>query len=163
VGESVDNAVVKIRVVCVGKPKDATWGALHDDYARRIARLGVSYETGWVREVRAGGKFTDDHVREREAASLVETLTSKTTVVALDRGGELLTTEDLAGRLERWAAREASFVIGGPLGLHASFLERAETRWSLSPLTFPNEAVRVLLAEQLYRALTILRRIPYHK
>ena len=154
---------MKIRVVCVGKPKDAVWGALHDDYARRIVRLGVSYDADWVREVRAGGRFIDDHVREREAASLVETLDSRTTVVALDAGGELLTSEDLAVRLERWAARDASFVIGGPLGLHASFLSRADARWALSPLTFPHEAVRVLIAEQLYRALTILRRIPYHK
>lgn len=154
---------MKIRVVCVGKPKDATWGALHDEYARRIARLGVRYESDWVREVRAGGKFTDDHVREREAAALVETLAPKTTIVALDPGGELLTSEDLAVRLERWAAHDASFVIGGPLGLHPSFLARADTRWALSPLTFPHESVRVLLSEQIYRALTILRRIPYHK
>jgi 23S rRNA (pseudouridine1915-N3)-methyltransferase len=154
---------VKIRVVCVGKPKDATWGALHDEYARRIGRLGVGYESSWVREVRAGGKFSDDHVREREAASLVESLAPKSTIVALDPAGELFTSEALADRLERWATHDATFVIGGPLGLHPSFLERADARWALSPLTFPHEAVRVLVAEQLYRALTILRRVPYHK
>ena len=79
---------MKIRVVCVGKPKDATWGALHDDYARRIARLGVSYETDWVREIRAGGKFTDDHVREREARSL----TASTRTVLVSGSGSSVVT-----------------------------------------------------------------------
>ena len=66
-------------------------------------------------------------------------------------------------RLERWATPRLTLVVGGPLGLHRKLLERADGRWSLSPLTFPHELVRGLVAEQLYRALTILRRVPYHK
>ena len=54
-------------------------------------------------------------------------------------------------------------MIGGPLGLHADFLAAADCRWSLSPLTFPHELARLLLAEQIYRAASILRRLPYHK
>ncbi|MDX1388524.1 MAG: 23S rRNA (pseudouridine(1915)-N(3))-methyltransferase RlmH [Acidobacteriota bacterium] len=154
---------MKIRVVSVGKPKDPRWSAIHDDYAKRIARIGVAYDTKWVREVKADGAFSDDHVREREAVSLAEALEPKSTVVTLDTSGELLDSEGLASRLERWAARHASFVIGGPLGLHRSLVGRADARWALSPLTFPHEMVRAVLAEQLYRALTILRGIPYHK
>ena len=85
------------------------------------------------------------------------------TVIALDPTGELLDTAAFATRLERWAARPASFAVGGPLGLPRSFVARVDAVWSLSPLTFPHEMVRVVLAEQLYRALTILRGIPYHK
>ncbi len=154
---------MKIRVVSVGKPKDERWASLHDDYAKRITRLGAGYDTAWVREVRPDRAFSDDHVREREAAALVEALDPKSTVVALDTSGELLDSERLASRLERWAERQASFVIGGPLGLHRSFVGRADAGWALSPLTFPHEMVRALLAEQLYRALTILRGVPYHK
>ncbi len=154
---------MKIKVLSVGRPKDARWVALHDDYAKRITRLGVPYDTAWVREVRPDGAFSDDHVREREAAALTEALDPKSTVVALDASGELLDSKGLASRLERWAARHASFVIGGPLGLHRSLGGRADAAWSLSPLTFPHEMVRAVLAEQLYRALTILRGVPYHK
>src|SRR4029079_4777981 len=78
-------------------------------------------------------------------------------------GGTQWSSEDVAARLEGWASPAACLVVGGPLGLHPSLLERASVRWSLSRLTFPHELVRVLVAEQLYRALSILRGLPYHR
>jgi 23S rRNA (pseudouridine1915-N3)-methyltransferase len=156
---------MKLRFLLVGKPKDAEAGLLHDRYAGRIRRLGVPCETVWVPEVRPGGRYSDDHVREREARYLSEKLqeTGRGKVIALDRQGRELTSQDLAERLERWASPLATFVIGGPLGLDDDFLTEAHWRWSLSPLTLPHELARVVAAEQLYRALTLIRRIPYHK
>ena len=154
---------MRIRALVVGRPRDAEAGALHDRYASRLRRLGVAYETAWVPEVRAGAQFSDRHVREREARLLVEHLADREAVVALDGRGQEVSSEQLARRLGGWARREAAFVVGGPLGLDRSFLTRADWVWSLSPLTFPHELVRVILVEQLYRALTLLRGLPYHK
>ncbi len=86
-------------------------------------------------------------------------------VVALDEGGASVTTDKLAARLSDWmmAGDDMAFLIGGADGLHRDCRARAEWVWSLSPLTFPHMLVRVLLAEQLYRAWTVLRNHPYHR
>ena len=153
----------RIRQLAVGKPRNTTIVALHDDYAMRIRRLGVKYETAWVPDVKPGGRYSDEHVREREGRSLLSRLEDGGTVIALDRTGRLYDSESLAAQLERWGSRTVDLIIGGPLGLHGDVLERADHGWSLSPLTFPHEIVSLLVAEQVYRALGILRGLPYHK
>ncbi len=154
---------MRIRLLTVGKPKDRALDDLHDRYAERIRGLGASYEIAWVPEVRPGGRFSDEHVKERESRGLLHALETRGTVIALDRAGTLWSTEEVAARLERWVSPAATFVVGGPLGLHRSLLERATVAWSLSSLTFPHEMVRLLVAEQIYRTLSILRGVPYHK
>ena len=153
---------MQIELISVGKPRDGAAVELHDRYAGRLQRLGVRYRSSWVPEERPGGRFSDEHVRQRETTLLLER-TEKGTLIALDRGGESLDSVALAKRLERWAAPRLTLIVGGPLGLHPGLLEKACGRWSLSPLTFPHEIVRSLVAEQLYRAMTIVRGVPYHK
>jgi 23S rRNA (pseudouridine1915-N3)-methyltransferase len=86
-------------------------------------------------------------------------------LVALDEHGKALTTLDLS----KWLAqrqqdgRDLAFVIGGPDGLGPELLKRADLRWSLSALTLPHTMVRVVLAEQLYRAVSVLHNHPYHR
>jgi 23S rRNA (pseudouridine1915-N3)-methyltransferase len=86
-------------------------------------------------------------------------------VVALDVRGREWSTGDLAARLQEWLAggRDLALLVGGPDGLCGACLERAEQRWSLSALTFPHALVRVMLAEQLYRAWSITAGHPYHR
>jgi len=86
-------------------------------------------------------------------------------VAALDVKGKALSTEQLAEQLRqvRDGGRNLSLLVGGPDGLAPDCLAAAHTRWSLSPLTFPHPIVRVILAEQLYRAWSILHRHPYHR
>lgn len=86
-------------------------------------------------------------------------------VVALDVRGKALSTEQLAGQFQqlRDGGRNVSLLVGGPDGLAPACLEAADARWSLSPLTFPHPIVRVILAEQLYRAWSILAGHPYHR
>ena len=150
-------------VVTVGRPRDPRLTALHDDYADRIRRFRVRYDPRFVPEVRAGSRFTDEHVREREGRTILQALPAGAFVVALDREGEPLDSPSFAHRLERWASGAVAFVVGGPLGLDRAVLARADIVWSLSRATFPHELTRVLLAEQIYRAMTILRGVPYHK
>jgi 23S rRNA (pseudouridine1915-N3)-methyltransferase len=154
---------VRIRLLSVGKPRETLCAGLHDEYAGRLVKLGVSYLADCVGEVRPGGRYSDDHVREREARALLAALDDKQTVVALDERGELFDSRRLAQALERWATPRATLIVGGSIGLHGSVLDRADHGWSLSRLTFPHELARALVAEQLYRAVTLLRGIPYHK
>ena len=154
---------MKIRLLCVGKPKDALFARLHDRYAERLGPLGVRYSTAWVADVKPGGRYNEEHALEREARLLFEQIEDNERVIALHVEGRALTSEALAEKIERWASPRLTLIVGGPTGLHISVLQRAERTWSLSALTFPHELVRGLVTEQLYRALTIRRGMPYHK
>ena len=154
---------MRIRLLSVGKPREPLSARIHDDYAERLSRLGMNYDTEWVPEVKPGGQYSEAHAIERDARALLERVEAKETVVALHEAGELFTSRELARRIESWATPRATLIVGGPVGLHKSVLERANHTWSLSPLTFPHELVRGLVAEQIYRAMTIRRGIPYHK
>jgi 23S rRNA (pseudouridine1915-N3)-methyltransferase len=86
-------------------------------------------------------------------------------VIALDEKGTLWNTKQLAQNLQQWQLerQDMSFLIGGPDGLDKGCLERAESIWSLSPLTLPHPLVRIIVAEQLYRAWSLLKGHPYHR
>lgn len=154
---------LKIRLLSVGKPRDTTMVALHDRYAGRIRAFGVDYEVACVPETRAGGCYSDEHAREREGRRLREALSKRERCIALHAAGRELSSEELSEHLPRWASPRATLVVGGPSGLAPAVVEVAEFRWSLSRLTFPHELVRVLVAEQLYRALSLQRGVPYHR
>jgi len=153
---------VRARLICVGKPKQPHTTALHDDYAGRIAKLGLDLQSSWVPEER-GGRYSDDHVKQRESRLLLGELERGDRLIALDRTGRALDSDRLGEALRRWTTPRGVFVLGGPLGHHEELLDRADEVWSLGPLTLPHELARVVVAEQLYRAMTLIRGIPYHK
>jgi 23S rRNA (pseudouridine1915-N3)-methyltransferase len=103
--------------------------------------------------------------RDREGSRMLASLDAKDHVVALEVTGNSLSTEALAAWLSARlrAARPLALLIGGPDGLAAACRERADERWSLSPLTLPHALVRVLVAEQLYRAMSLMAGHPYHR
>jgi 23S rRNA (pseudouridine1915-N3)-methyltransferase len=154
---------VKVRLISVGRARDDALADRVAELGDRIRRFGMDWKIVEVREERAGGRYSDTHVREREADAVRAALSGQGTVIAVDPGGKMFSSEKLARSIERWVRPEASFVVGGPLGLHESFTADADVVWSLSPLTFPHELARLIVAEQIYRALTIARNVPYHK
>ena len=103
--------------------------------------------------------------RAEEAERLLARRPAGSRLVALARQGAGWSSEELARRMERWTheARPVALAIGGSHGLAPDLLSAAADRWSLGPLTLPHELARVVVAEQLYRAVTILRGEPYHK
>ncbi len=127
----------------------------YDDYVRRLGKY-LKIRDAEVREA---------NEREQEAERLRRHLRQGMTVVALARTGEPWSSELLARKLERWRieARPLAFVLGGSRGLTPDFSAGATERWSLGPLTLPHELARVVVAEQLYRGMTILRGEPYHR
>ena len=100
-----------------------------------------------------------------EGARMLAAMPADTRVIALDVHGRSFSTEELAKQMTQWLrdGRDLVLLIGGPDGLAADCLERAELTWSLSPLTLPHGLARVVAAEQLYRAWTILQGHPYHR
>jgi 23S rRNA (pseudouridine1915-N3)-methyltransferase len=103
--------------------------------------------------------------QEDEAQLIGSHLSSGARVIAMDSRGKIWSTEQLAGKVEAWSQQtnHFQFVIGGPDGLADVILNRADEIWSLSNLTFPHFLVRVLLAEQIYRALMLNANHPYHR
>ena len=106
-----------------------------------------------------------ESLKNREGEACLKALTPGDFVVALDVKGKLLSTESLTAQISsiRDSGRHISMVVGGPDGLSATVLERADAIWSLSALTFPHPIVRIILAEQLYRAWSLLVGHPYHR
>ena len=156
---------MKITAIVVGRAKAPLRDAIAD-YETRVGR----YWKFDVVEVASGGagraKSHPDRVIDAEQDLLLARLPERATIVALTRTGRGMSSAKLADYLNDHALHsspEVCFVIGGAFGLGARILDRAQKRWSLSEATLPHELARLLLAEQLYRAGTIIRNEPYHK
>lgn len=106
-----------------------------------------------------------DNLIEQEGKEMLAAIPKGGRIIALDERGKGWSSQALADELQRWreSGETPCLLIGGPDGLTPACLEKAERRWSLSPLTLPHPLVRILLAEQLYRAWSILAHHPYHR
>jgi 23S rRNA (pseudouridine1915-N3)-methyltransferase len=154
---------VKVLVVSVGKPRNAGLAAAIGEYEARAARY---WPLGHVEVREEPAKSAGaDLVREREGERLTAKLPPAAVVACCDPGGKRLDSAAFAAWLQghREGGRDVAFVIGGAFGLAPALLKRAALRLELAPWTLPHELARLVLAEQLYRAGTIVRREPYHK
>ncbi len=134
------------------------------DYAGRLG-AGLRLQLIEVPVPRRGGDADIVRARAVEGRRMLAAIEPRDFVVALEATGRPMTTPELARWLEARLAggRDLAFVIGGPDGLAPEVLARADCRWSLSPLIWPHGLVRVMLAEQLYRAQSLLQGHPYHR
>ncbi|HUQ47785.1 MAG TPA: 23S rRNA (pseudouridine(1915)-N(3))-methyltransferase RlmH [Gemmatimonadaceae bacterium] len=153
---------MRLTVAAVGKPRNAAIAAAIHDYEIRAARYWP-LDVHEVREEKASS-VTPKVVREKEGERLSERIGSAR-LVACDPGGKSLSSEQFAEWLqgEREGDRDTAIVIGGAYGLSDTLLSRAVMKLSLAPWTLPHELARLVLAEQLYRAGSIVRGEPYHK
>jgi 23S rRNA (pseudouridine1915-N3)-methyltransferase len=154
---------VKLLVLAVGKPRDRHLAGAIAEYETRAARYWP-LELHEVREEPARGT-PPGLVCEREGERLLAKVPVGARLVACDPGGTGMTSEAFATWLgeARDRAVSVAFAIGGAYGLSPRVRERADTRLLLAPWTLPHELARAVLAEQLYRAGTIMRGEPYHK
>jgi 23S rRNA (pseudouridine1915-N3)-methyltransferase len=154
---------MKLRIIAIGHKMPAWVSQGFDEYARRMPREAAIELVEIKPEKRAAGKG-GEQVREAEAARILEAV-GKDYLVVLDEHGQQATTLQLAERFRGWlgGGRNLALAIGGTDGLHPSIKMRADWLWSLSQLTLPHAMVRVLLAEQLYRAWTVISSHPYHR
>ncbi len=136
----------------------------YDDYAKRLPRECELV----LKEISPGkrGKNTDlARIVKEEGERMIAALPTNAHVVTLDIPGKAWTTAELAEAMQGWRenGRSVALLVGGPEGLADSVKTLASQSWSLSPLTFPHPLVRIVVAEQLYRAWSILTNHPYHR
>lgn len=155
---------MRIRLLAVGTRMPAWVTEGFQEYCKRLPR-DCQLELVEIPLAQRGPNMPVDRAVAREGQQLLAALGRDDRVIALEVGGKPWTTEDLASQLANWrmSGQDVSLLVGGPDGLSDECRRRAQTHWSLSPLTLPHPLVRILLAEQLYRAWTILNNHPYHR
>lgn len=155
---------MRMDLISVGQRMPDWVAAGFDEFAKRLPRECALrlVEIAPVKRVAATGA---DRAMAIEGERMLAAIPGDALVVALDVNGEALSSEALSGRLDQWrrGGRNVALLVGGADGLAPDCLRRAQQRWSLSPLTLPHMLVRVIVAEQLYRAWTILKHHPYHR
>lgn len=155
---------MKIHFVFVGK---TVFPEMQRGIDRYLERLGhyVRVEVHVVRPERVGPKADEKVVLEKEGRRIADLVSGRGVLIVWDEKGTALTSHEFAHVLQRLChgGQDVWMVLGGPLGLSQDVKQRAHHRLSLSAMTFPHDLARLLVAEQTYRALTILRGEPYHK
>ena len=155
---------MRLHLIAAGTRMPAWVDAGFEDYASRLPpECRLSLKEIPLGASRAGGD-AKKAMRE-EGEKMLAVLPEGARVVALDVRGKAFSTEELAAELNRWlqGGRDQALLVGGPDGLHPGCLAKAELKWSLSPLTLPHGLVRVVVAEQIYRAWSLLKNHPYHR
>jgi len=155
---------MKFNLIAIGEKMPAWINTGFNEYAKRMPQE-LSLNLIEVSAVKRTKNINIKQLLEREGQRILKAIPANNYVIALDVGGKFFSTEQLAVQLQKWRedARDISLLVGGPEGLSGECLRRAEFKWSLSPLTFPHTLVRVIIAEQFYRAYSILSRHPYHR
>lgn len=155
---------MKIRLLAVGTRMPAWVTEGYGEYAKRL-NDDVRLELVEIAAGKRGRQADVTRVTEQEGEAQLAALQPTDRVVALDVPGRPLNTHQLADRLRDWLpqGRNVALLIGGPEGLSPAAKARADETWSLSALTLPHPLVRILVAEQVYRAWTLLKGHPYHR
>ena len=153
-----------IHLIAIGQRMDAWVNQGFQEFAKRMPpECNLQ-----LKEIAAGkrGKNADiPRILQQEGERMLAAIPAGARVIALDVEGKQWSTPQLAQQLEQWlpSGQDVALLVGGPEGLAPQCLERAQQRWSLSALTLPHPLVRVVLAEQLYRAWSLHKGHPYHR
>lgn len=155
---------MKIQLFSIGKADDVNVKQGVEDFTQRISRY---YSCDWkiITPPKNAASLSEKELKGRESELILGTLKKDDYLIALDERGKMLTSPQLAATIQARAnesVKQLIFLIGGAYGLDESILKRANLTWSLSSLTFPHQLVRLILAEQVYRACTITRNEKYH-
>lgn len=159
---------MKIRILAIGKLKDAYLKEAAADYQKRLSKyVSVDIEEFPDLPITENPSSTvKEEIKTKECAKMLLKIKPRDYVVLLDLGAEQMSSEALSKRMEKWfmiGGSEITFVIGGSLGLSEEMKKRGNVTLTLSELTFTHGFARVILLEQLYRSFKILRNEPYNK
>lgn len=150
----------RISFLFVGKPKDKSYQSLEEHYLKRIQNF-ASVNIKYVKD----SKEKDLSIRKKkEAQNLLKEISEKTFLIACDENGKSFTSKKFSQKLSQLdnLYGDVSFVIGGAFGFDEEILQRANFKLRLSDMTFPHELARVVLLEQVYRGISILKGSQYH-
>ena len=155
---------MQIKLVAVGTRMPIWVNQAFQEYAQRMPKL-CQLELREITAKKRGKNADTARILRDEASAIVDAIPSTFSTIALDRKGKSINTEQLAQHMQNWIdeSQDVAIVIGGPEGLDSHYLASCQAKWSLSALTFAHPVVRVMLAEQLYRAWSINANLPYHR
>ena len=154
---------MQIRIITIGH-KTPLW--VKAGFLEYQQRLSGEFQLELIElPLKNHGKLPELQAKKLEAEQLLKSVKPEDFCIALDEKGETCTTRVLAKHLEAWQLQYQTLhlLVGGPAGLSEACLLRAQFIWSLSPLTFPHHLVKIILAEQIYRGVSILKNHPYHR
>jgi len=156
--------IMKIQFWSIGKKHDPSIKEAIDDFTKRISKY---FPVEWtiIPVPKNTGMMSEMDLKKKEGEMILEWLKKDDYLVTLDQHGNQVTSEKLAGFVQARANESIKalvFLVGGAFGLDEMILQKANYKWSLSQLTFPHQLVRLILAEQVYRACTIIRNEKYH-
>jgi len=157
--------MVHFRIISIGKIKEAWIGSGLDHYKKLISKF-ASIEEIIIRGEKIIDESRKSAILEKEGRAIIAKLNPDNPLIVLDEHGENISSEKFSGLLEKYfkgGKNVVDFVIGSPLGLSDKVRAKADMLLSLSKMTFPHELARLILAEQLYRAMSILHGSRYHK
>ncbi|RMG36821.1 MAG: 23S rRNA (pseudouridine(1915)-N(3))-methyltransferase RlmH [Gammaproteobacteria bacterium] len=155
---------MKIHLIAVGERMPGWVQQGYEEYARRLPRE-CALQLNEIAPGRRGRNADLARAVREEGRRMLAAIPKGARVIALEVEGRAWSTEQLAQQLKHWLAegRDVALLVGGPEGLSDEARAAADQQWSLSPLTLPHPLVRVIVAEQLYRAWSILNNHPYHR
>lgn len=152
-----------ITLLAIGKIRFSPYRQAADEYLGRLRHFVALTE----QEIKsaASPKLSDPQIKARESQQILAAIPRASHVFVLDERGQMLDSQAFAAQLGTLIdqSQDICFAIGGALGHDVSLRERANTVLSLSHMTLPHELARVVIYEQIYRAMTILKNVPYHK
>jgi len=154
---------MKINIIVLGKYKEKYWLLAEKEYLKRLSAW-FKIEIIEIKEESFAEKDDKEKIKTKEADKILAKIPDNSFVVALDENGAEFTSELFADKFKTWQEQGQNiiFILGGPLGLHSSILQKANFKLALSKLTFTHQMVRVFLLEQLYRAQMINQNRKYH-
>jgi len=153
-----------IHFITVGQ-KMPKW--VQEGYAEYAKRLPKSCALNLIELPMAqrGKTGSADKYKAEEAKKILAAIPKGAQLIVLDEHGQQVTTKGLADKLEEWlgSGQDVALIVGGPDGLEQSLIQQAKWKWGLSKLTMPHPMVRILVAEQIYRAYSVINNHPYHR
>lgn len=155
---------MKLSFWAIGKQHEAYVKQGVDDFTKRISKY---YSVEWtiIPVPKNAGMLSQADLKKKEAETILQWLKQDDYLVCMDENGKQISSEGLAGFIQQKSnesIKNIVFLIGGAFGLDEAILQKSKLKWSLSQLTFPHQLVRLILAEQIYRACTIVRNEKYH-
>ena len=154
---------MKMTLLLVGRTADRLYAEGIEDYAKRINHY-IPFNIKVIPEIKNSKSLSEKQQKEKEGELILKSIEDKSFVTLLDEHGKEMRSTELAAWIEnkQLTARHMTFVIGGPYGFSEDVYRRADAKLSLSRMTFSHQMVRLIFAEQIYRACTIIKNEPSH-
>ena len=155
---------MKIKMLVIGKTDSPALEELIEEYGKRLTRH-ITFELEIIPDVKRNKNLSESEQKSKEGQLILSRLNPTDMVIVLDERGREYSSVDFAKYLQKLmnsGIKQMIFIIGGPYGISPDVMQRAQASWSLSRLTFSHQMVRLFAVEQLYRAFSILKNLPYH-